>query len=94
MPDGWQCSSRRAAEKQKERERFTAYPINGPPRWGLCSKPDTHGSVLLTIDTTPNYTDTQPWPTAKTIWTYKAIYRADDAQVGHWSQPVSVTVGG
>ena len=55
---------------------------------------DTHGFVLLTIDTTPNYTDTQPWPTAKTIWTYKAIYRADDAQVGHWSQPVSVTVGG
>jgi hypothetical protein len=23
-----------------------------------------------------------------------AIYRADDAQVGRWSQPVSVTVGG
>jgi hypothetical protein len=50
--------------------------------------------ALLTIDTTPNYTDTQAWPGTKTIWTYKAIYRAADAQVGHWSQTVSVTVGG
>jgi hypothetical protein len=60
----------------------------------LVDRSDTHGFVLLTIDTTPNYTDTQRWPTAKTIWTYKVIYRADDAQVGHWSQPVSVSVGG
>jgi hypothetical protein len=55
---------------------------------------DGHGFVLLTIDTTPNYTDTMAWPGTKAIWTYKAIYRADDAQVGLWSQPVSVTVGG
>ena len=55
---------------------------------------DGHGFGLLTIDTTPNYTDTQPWPANRTVWTYKAIYRADDAQVGRWSQPVSVTVGG
>ena len=54
----------------------------------------TGGFVLLTIDTSPNYTDTQPWPATKTIWTYKAIYRAGEAQVGQWSQPVSVTVGG
>ena len=52
------------------------------------------GFSLLTIDTTPNYTDTQAFPTTKTIWTYKAIYRADDAQVGQWSQTVSVNVGG
>jgi hypothetical protein len=25
-------------------------------------------------------------------WTYKAIYRLDDAQVGLWSQTASVTV--
>ena len=55
---------------------------------------DGHGYVLLTIDTTPNYVDTQPFPTAKTVWSYKAIYRADDTQVGQWSQPVSVAVGG
>jgi hypothetical protein len=55
---------------------------------------DGKGFVLLTIDTTPNYTDTQPWPATRTIWTYKAIYRTDDAQVGLWSQAVSVTVGG
>ena len=33
------------------------------------------GFVPLTIDTTPNYTDTLAHPTAKTIWTCKAIYR-------------------
>jgi hypothetical protein len=50
--------------------------------------------VPLTIDTTPNYTDSQAFPATKTIWTYKAIYRADDAQVGLWSQTVTVNVGG
>jgi hypothetical protein len=54
---------------------------------------DTKGFVLLTIDTTPKYTDTQPFPANKTVWTYKAIYRADDSQVGQWSQPVTVAVG-
>jgi hypothetical protein len=44
------------------------------------------------VDTTPGYTDTQPFPAASVKWTYKAIYRLDDAQVGVWSQPVSVTV--
>jgi hypothetical protein len=34
------------------------------------------------------------FPAAKPIWTYKAIYRAGDSQVGRWSQPVSVAVGG
>jgi hypothetical protein len=53
---------------------------------------DGKGFVLLTIDTTPNYTDTQPFPAAKAIWTYRAIYRVNDAQVGLWSQTVSVTV--
>jgi hypothetical protein len=60
----------------------------------LVDRGDGKGFVLLTVDTTPNYTDTQPFPATKTIWTYKAIFRADDAQVGRWSQPVSVTVGG
>jgi hypothetical protein len=48
--------------------------------------------VPLTIDTTPNYSDTTPQPVAKTVWTYKAIYRLEDKQVGLWSQPVSVSV--
>ena len=55
---------------------------------------DGHGFGLLTYDTTPNYTDTQPFPAAPAKWTYKAIYRVGDAQVGVWSLPVSVTVGG
>ena len=51
------------------------------------------GFVPLTIDTTPNYTDTQPFPGTQTVWRYKAIYRADDVQVGIWSAVVSVMVG-
>lgn len=55
---------------------------------------DGKGYVLLALDTTPDYTDTQPFPAAKTVWSYRAIYRVDAKQVGLWSQPVSVTVGG
>lgn len=55
---------------------------------------DGKGFVLLTYDTTPGYVDTMPFPAAPTKWTYKAIYRVGDHQVGQWSKPVSVTVGG
>jgi hypothetical protein len=72
---------------------------NGHRKWlSSCliqvDRGDGKGFVLLTIDTTPNYVDTQPFPSAKTAWTYRAIYRVDDAQVGRWSQTVSVAVGG
>ncbi|MFN2475783.1 MAG: hypothetical protein ABR526_05500 [Chthoniobacterales bacterium] len=49
---------------------------------------DTKGFVLLAIDTTPGYTDTQTFPHAAAKWTYQAIYR-----VGQWSNPVSIAVG-
>jgi hypothetical protein len=55
---------------------------------------DGKGFVLLTFDTTPNYTDTQVFPATPTKWTYKAIYRVGDVQVGLWSLPVSIVVGG
>jgi len=55
---------------------------------------DGKGFVLLAYDTTPGYVDTAPFPAAPTKWTYKAIYRVDDAQVGQWSNPVSLVVGG
>jgi hypothetical protein len=55
---------------------------------------DGKGMVLLAIDTTPNYTDTAPFPSAPAKWTYQAIYRVGDQRVGQWSAPVSVTVGG
>lgn len=55
---------------------------------------DGKGFVPLVVDTTPDYHDTQTFPTAKAIWTYKAIYRVGDGQAGQWSQPVSATVGG
>jgi hypothetical protein len=53
---------------------------------------DGKGFGLLAFDTTPNYTDTQPFPAAPATWTYRAIYRVGDAQVGVWSNPESVTV--
>jgi hypothetical protein len=53
---------------------------------------DGKGFVLLTVDTTPGYTDTQPFPAAHTVWTYRAIYQVGDARVGVWSQPVSIAV--
>lgn len=55
---------------------------------------DGQGMVLLTIDTTPNYNDTTPFPATPTKWTYRAIYHVGDHRVGQWSSPVSVTVGG
>ena len=53
---------------------------------------DGKGFGPLAFDTTPNYTDTQPFPAARAVWTYRAIYRVGDGQVGLWSQPVSVAV--
>ena len=55
---------------------------------------DGKGFVFLTYDTTPGYTDTAPLPATPVKWTYRGIYRVGDAQVGVWSKPVSVTVGG
>jgi hypothetical protein len=54
---------------------------------------DGKGFVLLAYDTTPGYTDTQPFPVSAIKWIYRAIYRVGDSQVGLWSLPVSVTVG-
>ena len=54
---------------------------------------DGQGFKMLTIDTTPNYLDTQPFPAAPAKWTYKAVFRLNDQRVGQWSDPVSVNVG-
>ena len=54
---------------------------------------DGKGYVPLAFDTTPNYTDTQAFPATPVKWTYRAIYRVGDNQVGLWSQPVTVIVG-
>ena len=55
---------------------------------------DGKGWTFLTFDTTPNYTDTFPFPATPTKWKYRAIYRVADAQVGVWSNTVEITVGG
>jgi hypothetical protein len=49
---------------------------------------------MLTWDTTPDYTDTTPFPATPTKWKYRAIYRVADAQVGLWSGVKEVVVGG
>ena len=51
------------------------------------------GFVMLAYDTTPGYTDTAHFPATPTKWKYRAIYRKGDAQVGVWSNEVSITVG-
>jgi hypothetical protein len=48
----------------------------------------------LVFDTTPGYTDTEPFPASPTKWTYRAIYRVGDQRVGQWSKSVSIAVGG
>ena len=48
----------------------------------------------LCYDTTPGYNDTADFPAAPAKWTYRAIYRVGDTNVGQWSKPVSITVGG
>ena len=35
-----------------------------------------------------------PLPAIAAKWTYTAIYRVNDEDVGQWSAPVSITVGG
>ncbi len=55
---------------------------------------DGKGFVPLAFDTTPGYTDTAPIPATPVKWTYRAIYRVNDAQVGVWSKLVSLIVGG
>ena len=52
------------------------------------------GFALLTIGTRPGSVDKHPFPATRTVWSYKAIYRANDAEVGRWSPTVSVAVGG
>ena len=49
---------------------------------------------FLGTDTVPNFIDTGALPaTGASLWKYKAIYRVDDAQIGQWSDVVSVAVG-
>ena len=55
---------------------------------------DGKGYVPLAFDTTPGYLDSYPKPAALTKWKYKGIYRVGDQQVGHWSNEMSITVGG
>jgi hypothetical protein len=54
---------------------------------------DGKGWVILTFDTTPNYVDSHPFPSALAQWKYRAIYRVDDVQVGQWSPVVTLNVG-
>ena len=52
--------------------------------------------IKLAFDARPNYLDKSALPPAGTsqIWTYKAVYVVDDAEVGLFSEPTSITVKG
>jgi hypothetical protein len=54
---------------------------------------DGKGWVDLVFDTTPNYTDTTPFPPAASIWQYRGIFHANGAPVGTWSDITSVVAG-
>jgi hypothetical protein len=54
----------------------------------------TGGYQLLTLDSTPGYTDSTALPASPTKWKYRAIWILDDTPVGLWSAEVSITVGG
>ena len=54
---------------------------------------DGKGWVPLVFDSTPGYTDTTPFPATATKWKYRGIYRVNDAQVGQWSNDVTILVG-
>jgi len=55
---------------------------------------DGKGFVPLAFVSTPGYTDSTPFPATPTKWTFRAIYRVNDARVGLWSKLVSLIVGG
>ena len=54
----------------------------------------SEGEVLLSQDTTPNYTDITPFPATPATWTYRAIYRVGDSRVGQWSELGSRDIDG
>ncbi len=55
---------------------------------------DGQGDRLMIVDSTPGYLDATAFPGALTKWTYKGIWRIGETQVGLWSNPVSIVVGG
>jgi hypothetical protein len=55
---------------------------------------DGQGFRLLAIDSTPGCEDSTPYPAVAARWSYKAIYRVTDHQIGQWSPEISLTVGG
>jgi hypothetical protein len=54
---------------------------------------DGKGFVMLTIDTTPGYLDTMPFPAQAARWSYKAIFRVGDERKGQWSDVATIAVG-
>jgi hypothetical protein len=60
----------------------------------MVDRGDGRGFVLLTSATGSPTRDPEPLPAAPVKWTYKAIYRVNDALIGQWSPGASLTVGG
>jgi len=52
------------------------------------------GGQLLAVDTRPNYTDTNPFPTPAANGKYRSIYTNDSRRTGQWSSVAEMSVGG
>jgi hypothetical protein len=54
------------------------------------------GFVFLNVSNLANYADTSALPAAglDVIWKYKIIYRYANAQIGKWSNTISVAIKG
>ncbi len=52
------------------------------------------GWQFLAVDTRPDYTDTNPFPTPAAKWKYRAIYTTDSQRTGQWSNVAEISVGG
>lgn len=55
---------------------------------------DGQGYITLYNDPSPGYIDPTPLPKTPAKWTYRLIFRLDDARVGQFSDPKSINVGG
>lgn len=54
----------------------------------------TGSFAMLAIDTRPDYSDTEPFPSTPARWKYRASYTHDAQRIGQWSNVAEITVGG
>lgn len=91
-PDGWKPIIDIAIKAGRPVIQWTKGDADSIEIWA--DRGDDKGLSFHTITTDPAYIDANPAPSTSALWKYKAIYRLRDAQVGSWSDVISVAVGG